>query len=137
MASPFDFINSINDVEQPDVFRGRETTREQSEKDYVPFIVNRGFSFFPDTVLYANEINQASHIEKIAQYDFLRNSIRPRKRWSKWHKAEQDEDLDLIKEVYGYSTQKAAWVLKLLTKEQIAAIRKSVSDIGGVQGKKK
>lgn len=131
MASPFDYINSINAQDKPDLFRNGEMTREQAEKDYVPFIVNRGLSYFPDTVLYANEVNQASHIEKVAQYDFLRESIRPRKRWSKWFKSEGNEDLDLVKEVYGYSSEKAAQALKLLSKEQLAEIREQRSAIGG------
>lgn len=136
MASPFDFINSINANDKPDLFRGKEVDRAQAEKDYVPFIVNRGLSYFPDTILYANEMNQAPFVEKIAQYDFLQQSIRPRKRWSKWFKSEIDDDLELVKQVYGYSSEKAAQTLKLLSKEQLAEIRTQVNAIGGVSKSK-
>ena len=132
MTTPFDFIGSINDQAKPDLFRTADS-REQIEKDYVPFIVNRGFSFYPDTILYANEVNTMAHIEKIAQYDFLRLSIRPRKRWSKWFKSGEDEDLEVVKQVFGYSTQKAREVLKILTRDQLDEMQQKLSEIGGVK----
>jgi DNA polymerase II small subunit/DNA polymerase delta subunit B len=135
MANPFDFLGAINAVEKPDLFRNGEMTREQAEKDYVPFIVTRGLSFYPDTILYANEVNQISHIEKIAQNDYFRLSIRARKRWSKWPKPEKSEDLDLIQEVYGYSREKAAQTFKLLSKNQLKQLREQQARGTGGTGK--
>lgn len=132
MATPFDFINSINSHDKKDIIREADS-REQAEKDYVPFIVNRGLSYFADTVLYANEMNLIPGVEKIAQFDYLRLSIRPKKRWSKWHKAEENADLDLVRSTYGYSAQKARAVLPLLSQHQLDELRKNqFQNTGGV-----
>lgn len=93
------------------------------EKFYLPFMVNRGLSWFSDTVLFANEMNRRYDIPVRAQYEFLRKSIRPRKRFSKWLKNERPDSIDLIKAVYGYSTEKARQVLPLLTEEQLKALQ--------------
>jgi hypothetical protein len=67
--SPFDFLNSINDTKK-DLFDD-----PQAEKDYNSYLINRGLSYFPDTVLYANEMNRNFDIAKRWQFDFLKNSI--------------------------------------------------------------
>ena len=129
MANVFDFINSINAEAKEDMFRTHPEGRDVADKEYVPYIVNRGMSLFQDTVLYANEVNQLAHIDKIAQYDFYRLSIRPRKRWSKWPKYIQNDDLEMLKKYFQYSTQKASVALKALTEEQLDKIRETVTDL--------
>ena len=54
------------------------------EKKYPPFIINKGLSYFPDTVMYANEMNRLHHASKHLQFSFLLNTIRNKKRFSKW-----------------------------------------------------
>ncbi len=78
--SPFDFLNSINDTKK-DLFED-----PQAEKDYNAFLVNRGLSYFPDTILFANEMNIKRDTPKQWQFDFLRLAIPKKKRFSKWHK---------------------------------------------------
>ncbi|MBV32909.1 MAG: DNA polymerase, partial [Porticoccaceae bacterium] len=80
--SPFDFLNSINYSKQNLI------KEPQDEKEYVPFIVNRGLGYFQDTIMLANEMNVNCHIDNKMQYDFLKNTVRKRKRFSKWLKAE-------------------------------------------------
>ena len=46
--SPFDYLNSINDTKQ-DLM-----VDDITEKQYNAFMVNRGLSYFPDTVAVAN-----------------------------------------------------------------------------------
>ncbi len=57
-----------------------------AERGYPPYIVNRCLSSFTDTILYVNEMNKSSHLPKKMQYDFLLNSVKPRKRFSPWDK---------------------------------------------------
>ena len=117
--SPFDFLNSINDNKK-DLFED-----PQAEKDYNSFLINRGLSYFPDTVLYANEMNRHSDIPKKWQFDFFRLSIPKKKRFSKWHKKDSVEDVvKLISKHYKYSEKRAYDVLTLLTPDQIEDIRK-------------
>jgi len=56
MSNPFDYLNSIN-VTKQNMMRGSEND-ELAEKGYNPFMVNRGLSYFQDTIALANEMNQ-------------------------------------------------------------------------------
>jgi len=103
---------------------------EEAERQYPPYIINRCFSGFMDTVLYANEMNMASHLDNKMQYDFYINSIRKRKRFSPWLKKDPLKDLEIVKQYYGYSNEKAKTALGLLTKEQLEFI-KSKLNVGG------
>lgn len=123
----FDCLNSINEGSRgADLFKNPEMT----EKIYVPFMVNRGLSYFADTILLANEMNRRASVPVQAQYNFLRMSIRPRKRFSKWLKNESSDDLDLIKRAYSFSSTKARQVLPLFSEESFAVLR-TCMDTGG------
>jgi len=114
--SPFDFVNSVTHNKQ------NLMVDEWSEKQYKPFIVNRSLSYGADTVIYANEMNSRPHIPAPFQYSFLLNTIRPRKRFNKWIRAEKIEAIDVIKEYYGFGTKKAQVALSILTDKQIGYI---------------
>tara|TARA_B100001093_G_C26731013_1_gene972259 strand:+ start:972 stop:1352 length:381 start_codon:yes stop_codon:yes gene_type:complete len=120
----FDYLNSINDTKK-DIM-----VDDLAEKDYNAFMVNRGLSYYNDTVIYANEMNKYAQIDSRMQYDFLKQIIRKRKRFSKWNKADKSADVEVIKEYYGYSRDKAYQVLSILTKDQLDVIRKKISKGG-------
>lgn len=122
--SPFDFLKSINDTKK------NIMELSEHEKMYVPFVTNRSLSYFPDTVLLANEMNRYHHIDSKLQYQFLINIVRKRKRFSKWVKPEIENDIESVKEYYGYSNDKARQVLSLLSSEQLTIIRDKVSKGG-------
>jgi hypothetical protein len=122
--NPFEYVNAINSTKK-DIM-----VDDLAEKAYAPFMVNRSLSYFPDTVLAANEMNRYHQIDNRLQFDFLINIIRKRKRFSKWDKKKIDGDVEVIKEYYGYNEQKALQVLPLLTPEQIELIRKKVNKGG-------
>jgi|TARA_R110000823_G_scaffold38809_8_gene104213 hypothetical protein len=124
MMSPFEFLNSINDTKKDIMID------DLDEKDYISFMINRSLSYFPDTVCIANEMNRYHHLDKKLQYHFLINIIRKRKRFSKWIKPDLDSDIEVVKEYYGYSNEKARQVLTLLSSEQIEELRKKVSKGG-------
>mgnify|MGYP003146687793 FL=1 len=94
-------------------------------------MVNRCLSYFIDTVLYANEMNRRPEADKKMQFDYLQKSIRKNKRYSKWLKQESVENLDLIKQFYGYSDAKAKEVMDIISDEDIEFMRKKLST-GGV-----
>lgn len=122
----FDYLNAINTTK-------KDLMKEDplSVKDYVPFMINRGLSYFPDTIMYANEMNKYSSIPKDWQFAFYMHSIKPKKRFSKWHKKDQNsDDLNLIMKAYGYSAQKAAEALEILTDTQLNALRQSYTTGG-------
>ena len=122
--SPFDFINAINHSKEDLI------VDDWSEKQYVPYLVNRGLSFGPDTVIPANEMNSRPHLDKKLQFQFLINTVRPRKRYNKWVKAEKVEAIELIKTYYGYSTEKARQALSILTSEQLNHLKQKLEKGG-------
>jgi hypothetical protein len=101
-----------------------------AERGYPPYIVNRCLSSFTDTILYVNEMNKNSHLPKKLQYDFLLNSVKPRKRFSPWARKDSIEYLELVKEYYGYNDDKALQALRILTKDQLDNIKKVLSKGG-------
>ena len=97
------------------------------EGDYVPFLTNRQLSYFVDTLLYSNEMNRYHHLDHRLQFDYLINSIRPKKRYSRWAKSDESEDLKMLSEYYGYSIPKARQALSLLSQDQVDWIREKIS----------
>jgi len=81
-----------------------------------------------------NEINQLPHLDKKLQFDFFLNSLRPRKRFSPWAKATKLENLEYVKEYYGYNNEKAKAALDILDDEQISAIKQRTNK-GGKNGR--
>lgn len=118
--NPFDYLNAINNTKE-DIM-----VDDIAENGYSSFMINRGLSYFNDTVLFANEMNIHHHLDNRLQFDFLINIIRRRKRFSKWMKPEIASDVEVVKEYYGYSNEKARQALTLLTPEQINEIKKKV-----------
>ena len=113
-----EWLNSINTNknnlidEDPDI-----------EKQYPSYIINRCFSGHIDSIMFANELNKYPNLQKKLQYDFFLNSLRKKKRFSPWLRKDQIKNLDLIKQYYGYSNEKAKQVLNILTKEQLSFMR--------------
>lgn len=126
--SPFDFINAINSTKEDLI------ADDWSEKQYQPYIVNKGLSFAPDTVIAANEMNSRPHLDRKLQFNFLINIVRPKKRFNKWIKPEKIEDLETVKNYYGYSTEKARNALSILTKQQIDTLKQKLKK-GGIDDK--
>ena len=122
--NPFNFLNAIN-YTKIDVVSTSENP-EKAEKLYNPFLVNRGLSYFADTVLYCNEMNRYHELDKKLQFDFLLNSIRKNKRFSKWHKAEVDEDIQIICEHYNCSIRKAKEIVTVLTTDQLKQLKEKM-----------
>jgi len=119
--SPFDFANAINHSKENLI------VDEWSEKQYNAFIVNKSLSYGADTVIYANEMNARPHLDRRLQFDFLINTVRPRKRYNKWLKAETVDVLATVQEYYGYSIDKARQVLPLLTDSQLEHMKNKLN----------
>lgn len=119
--NPFDFINAINQSKK-DLIRDSENP-ELAEKLYKPFVVNKGLSYFVDTIMYANEMNRAHNLDNMLQNDYYLNSIRPKKRFGKWHKRIDNDSIEVIQEYYKVSYSKAVEISNVLTEEQINLIK--------------
>lgn len=130
--TPFDFVNAIS-FSKENLF-----AVDGVEQFYNSYIVNRALSFSPDTILFANEMNQHHQIPVSNQFQFLSSSIRKRKRYDKWVKAEKEsEDISLIKSYYNYSNEKAKQVLPLLSEENLQHIKSKMDKGGAIHKKRK
>ena len=114
--NPFEIINDIT-------YKKSGVITEDNEKEYVPFIVNKGLSYFIDTTFQANEMNYNHHVDQQLQFDYLLNSIRKKKRFSKWNKKQELDVLEAIQEYYGYSITKAKDVVGILSDEHIERLK--------------
>lgn len=123
--NPFDFLNSICDTK-------KDLIKEDPlcEKEYVPFMVNRGLSYHYDTVMFANEMNRNYHLDKKMQYAFYLSAISKKKRFSKWHKPDKIEDVDFISKVFGYSKKKSIEALKIMSSDDVAKLKEHYK-VGG------
>ena len=122
-----DWLNSIN--------QNKKNIMDEdlsSIKEYVPYIINRCLSGHIDCLMYTNEMNKYSSLDKKLQYDFFINIIRKKKRFSPWLKQEKIKDLEIVKSYYGYSNEKAKQVLNILTKTQLDFIKSKI-ETGGTK----
>ena len=96
------------------------------EKKYPAFMVNKVLSGFQDTIMLSNEMNRNHFLDRDMQFQFLLNSIRSKKRYSPFLRANKLKDIECVKEYYGYSNEKAKSALDILTKEQLKLIKESL-----------
>jgi len=120
-----DWLNSIN-------FNKHDLIEEDPStiKDYPPYIINRCLSGHLDCLMFANEMNKYSFLDKDMQYSFYLNTLRKKKRFSPWLRKDKVTDLQCVKEYYGYSNEKASQALKILSNQQLDFIKQRL-DIGG------
>jgi hypothetical protein len=125
--NPFDYVNAILQNKKQLI------VDEITEKEYVPFLVNRSLSYHKDCIMYANEMNRRHFLDKKLQNDFLLNTVRSQKRpFAKWAKVEKNDDLECIKLIYNFSDSKARDARRLLSKEQIQELKEK-TDTGGLR----
>ena len=125
-----DYLNAINHKK----VNIMDTDDEMWEKKYPPYVVNRCLAPFTDTIMLVNEMNKLHHLDKKLQFDFLLNSVRTRKRFAPWLKEEKIDNLECVKENYGYSNEKAKSALDILDDEQLETIKRSLNK-GGRNGR--
>ena len=120
-----DWLNSIN-------FTKKVPEDPQEIKSYSPYIINRCLSGHLDCIMFANEMNKYSFLDKDMQYSFYLNTLRKKKRFSPWLRKDKVTDLQSVKQYYGYSNEKASQALKILSTQQLDYIKKRL-DTGGMK----
>ncbi len=118
-VTPFTFIKSITETKEP-IYEGNESS-------YNKFLINRGLSFNVDCILYLHEIDKYPELPDEVHYQFLLNSISKKRRYGKWVKKDTlPSDVELVKEAFGYSTEKAMIALELLTDKQLLELKDTI-----------
>jgi len=121
-----DYLKSINETKE----NLMDSDDPMWEKKYSSFIINKCLAPFSDTIMLVNEMNMRHHLDNKLQYDFLLNTIRSKKRFAPWVKADKLKDLEYVKEYFGYSNAKAKAALQILDNEQITTIKNSLNKGG-------
>ena len=122
-----DWLNSIN------LNKKNLIEEDPSEiKTYPPYIINRCLSGHLDCIMFVNEMNRYSFLDKDMQYSFYLNTLRKKKRFSPWLRKEKVDDLECVKQYYGYSNEKASQALKILDKKQLNFIKQRL-ETGGTK----
>ena len=115
-VSPFDLAHDLTSKERYD-------SNASEMKSYTKFLINRTLSYHPDLIAYANEMNIHIDISDRLHYDFLHHSIDKKRRSKKfWAKTKKYEHLELVKEYFNYSNQKALSALSVLSDKDIETI---------------
>ena len=122
-----DYLNSINYSKK---YLMGEDEDPGWEKNYPSYVINKCMSHHLDTVMFANEMNMNTGLDSRLQYDFFINIVRSRKRFSPWGKKKKIDDLELVKQYYGYSYEKAKQALEILTPQQINFIKDKLNTGG-------
>jgi len=123
-----DYLNAINHTKV--AMDKLDDDYEYVLKKYIPFIINKGMSYFPESIIQSNNMNFFCGIDKRMHFDYLQHSVRRRKRFSKWLKKNTPDDLQVVKDYFGYSNSKAYDVLDILTGDDINKMKGELS-IGG------
>lgn len=130
MSSLFDYITTIN---KKSGVKPRDNIM-QFEADYHPFMVNKNFSYFLDTVLDAQEMNirwsPMHNIPPEAHFAYLYNTISKGFRSEKWVKQEKSDEISTICAVYGYSPKQAREVLDLFSEDDIKQLKQKLYEGG-------
>lgn len=125
MAKPFDYVNSI--------LRSKENLiiDDISESEYNPFLTNRALSYYPDTIMYAQEMNMCKQLDNKLQYSYLINTVRSSyRKYNKWFKSSEESDIKVIIDYYGISYQKARIALGILSKDELDYIKSKLNKGG-------
>ena len=117
-----EYLNAINFTKK----NLMDSDDELWKKKYPAFIVNKMLSAFSDTIMFVNEMNRNHFLDKDMQFQFLLNSIRTKKRYSPFLRANKLKEIECVKEYYGYSNDKAKSALDILTKDQIKLIKEKL-----------
>jgi hypothetical protein len=124
--SPFDVTKSItqtkDDISGEDGF----------DKDYNTFMINRILSNSPQTVLFADAMNQNSHLDKKLQYDFYRLGIPKSKSYTKYIKKDalvgNEEHINYICEKLKVSIPRSIELCDIIGSDNI---QKEIDSRGG------
>ena len=122
--NPFDFVNAVTYIKK-DIM-----VDDVASKGYSAFLTNKSLSYHQDCIMYVNEMNSNSHLDSTLQFHYFLNTLRKRKRFSKWSKPRVLEDMKVIQRYYDCSISKAEEYSKILTAKEIKIMKERMKKGG-------
>ena len=104
--TPFDIIKHIGN-------KAGFRLDDDTSSSYSPWIINKFYSFLPETVLFAASMTEFADLDNSMQYDYYYHSMKRGAKFTKWIKEDKDENLILISEHYKVNRTRAAEMLAL------------------------
>lgn len=126
----FVYLDAVSSTKDASVLQEPEFTKE-----YVPFVINHALSYHEDAVGAANLMNERPGLDPASQFRFLLNTLRARKRFSKWLKTTVSDDVRAVAEYYECSIRHARNLVSLHTPEQLTVVHNRLEK-GGVASKR-
>ena len=102
MIDVFDFVKDLS-------YKKEGIMNEDTKDAYIPYLVNKAFSYYVDTIFQAQKMNMAPNLSPEMQYAFYFGAIRKKYRYTPWHKRNKEEmaELKAIGRYCHYSINKA------------------------------
>lgn len=122
----FDIVNNISNS------RARLDFTDEVDKLYNQYIINLAFSYYPDTVLIADELNKHKTLTNKQHYEIMFTLVNKKKRFSKWVKTKKHDDVKLISDYYQISNRKALEIIRFFSDSDLNNIKLSL-DRGGMK----
>lgn len=120
MADPFKLIDAVSHSKKDWL---RDEVEPVDPKEWNSYLANRSFSYHPDSIFYANDMN-GMDIDGIMVHDYYLHALRSRRRRSKWFKPEAEKDAELLTRVLGVGMREARKFLTALQPKVLEALRK-------------
>jgi len=117
-ARIWDYLNAASETKDKSVLDDPDF-----DKVYEPFLINRSLSAHEDSVLAANMMNERSDMPRRAQFLFLLNTLRARRRFGNWLKSTESDDASAVAEYYQISLRHARDLVSLHSSDQLTIIR--------------
>lgn len=119
---PFDFIDDLS---------WKKTDLSVDGMDgYSPWLTNRHFAKFVDTIGHANQVNALHRLDPKLQHDYYFHALRSRKRFAR--KRPQDDQAEVtaaLVKFFGINNRKARDSVRVLTAEQKERLIAGVNSI--------
>lgn len=125
---PFEYLTSVSYTKDNLMI----AEDKSDEKTYIPFLTNKSLSYHQDCVLYSNEMNIRPGLDKKMQYEYFLHALRKRKRFKKWEKSTDSDDVAAVMEYYNCGYMTAIKSIQVLKRDQIDHIKQFLHR-GGIQ----
>lgn len=127
-TSLFDFLNDVSQLKQ-------NILTEDNENELSTYMLNRFLSMNITTIMYSNEMNKLPSLPKRMVYDYYLYALKKQKRHFKYIKHKNQDEIDLIKEYYGYSEQLSKQIVKLFDEKDFIYMKNKLKK-GGLKNEK-
>lgn len=127
--NPFEFIDAMSYSKDASVLE------KNGENSYSDFLTNRHFSYFIDSIHFANMMNCYPQLDNALKFDFYFHQLRKKKRFRKWTKKQVDDKCKILSDFYLINISKAMEIVDFFSDDDIAEIE-SKFEKGGKENKK-